>query len=501
MSNSASAIKANAQAGGSFYNLGLGTAVGLAPLLEQKIAVFAEGNADKQSEIAQDGGVLTPLTSLEVAAIAGFGSPAHMTAIMLFDNLAPGVTIKFFFVPENGSGTVSSWEMTGTGASITTTGVITLNIMGELVNVTLVSGQTLAQVLVTIKDAINAAINLPVEITTVTPTTLIDIDSKWKGQSAAELNVLVEANTSIGITFALVETAGAGEILPATELAKLTNDWFPHVLNCLGNGISEAILDEYEDFNGTPLASNGKYEPTNMTPYIAWTGTHEAVIATNAAITQSRLNKNTTNYLPLPNAQDWTFLNAAEALAMFVTKSNGDPKQDIQDDPMNFAIPPTDLDVGAIIDYDSRDVLVKAGCSTVNFKDGNYYTKDIITTYHPDGESDPIFRYVRDNMLSFNLIDQVKKYNERQKNKTIAPNALPSPSITSPDLYRAGILNEIIKPFTNAGYIADFDDAKDKLVVGINPTNSGRFDIVAPVLITSLLRIVATDVQVNKFFG
>jgi phage tail sheath gpL-like len=168
---------------------------------------------------------------------------------------------------------------------------------------------------------------------------------------------------------------------------------------------------------------------------------------------------------------------------------------------MLYAVPPIDGDVGDIIDYNFRDVLVKNGCSTTNFKNNSYYAADVLTTYKPDGETDPIFKFVRDNMIIFNIIDQLKKFNARQKNKSIAPNALPSIHITSPALYKAGVLNEIVKPFVELGYIADFEYAKDNLDVGINPSNAGRFDVVTPELITSLLRIIAVDVQVNKYNG
>jgi phage tail sheath gpL-like len=499
--NTASNIKNTAQASGSFYEVGVGAALGAEALLEQRIAVLAEGNADMQTEIAQDGGILTPLSSKEVAALAGYGSPAHMVARMLFDKLAINVPVTFFFVPEAVAGTVTASVMTGTGATVTKTGTILLNFNGELLAITLEKDQTLAQVLATIKAAINAAINLHSLVSTATPTTSISIDSKWKGQSAAEASVSIYSNDSEGITWAIVKTAGTGEVLPSAQLTKLLTDWYPHVLNCLGNGAANAILDELEDFNGTPAAGNGKYAPENMTPFVAWTGTIAATSALLTGVTADRLDLNTNVYLPLPNAQSLTFLNAAEALGMFVKKSSADPKQDIDGDVMLYAIPPSDKDVGDIVNYNFRDVLVKNGCSTVNFKNNSFYAQDILTTYKPDGEVDPVFKFVRDNMIIFNLIDQFKKFNLKQKNKSIAPNALPSVSITSPALYRAGILNEIIKPFVDAGYLADFDFAKANLDVGINPTNAGRFDVVSPNLITSLLRIVAVKVAVNKYHG
>ncbi len=500
MSNSASTIKPQAVAGGSFYKVGLGAITGLAPLLEQKIAVLVEANADRQSEAAQDGGMLEALTSKEVALVYGYGSPAHLVSKVLFDDLTVSVGVKFFFVPEN-SGTVTSVELTGTGATVTTTGTLILNINGELLSIPLVKDDTLAEVMVNIKTAINAEINLPCEVSTTTPTTLVDIDSKWKGQSSKDLSVTVFSNDSVGITFAEVVTDGTGEVIPSTQLVKFQNDWFPHVLNCLGEGEADAILDEYQDFNGTPAGGNGKYAPENMTPFVAWTGTHTKVLATLSAVTSGRLDYNTNAYIPFPDAQDLPFLNAANALGMFVKKSNGDPKQDIFEDVLSYSTPPIDGEVGDIINYEFRDDLVEDGCSTVNFKEGNYYAGDIITTYHPAGETDPIFRYVRDNMIVFNILDQFKKFNEKQKNKTIAPNALPSSRITSPDLYKAGILNEIIRPFVNAGYIADFDYAQENLDVGINPTNAGRFDVLSPNLITSLLRIVANEITVNKFYN
>lgn len=498
--SSASSIKPQAKAAGSFYKVGLGANVGASPLLEQRIIVLAEANTDMQTEAAQDNGILDPLTSKEVAAVYGYGSPAHLASIVLFDNLSVGVSVRFIFVPESGTGTATSFELTGTGATVTATGVVTLNINGDLLSVTLEKDDTLAEALVKIKTAINALTNAPCTVPTVTPSTSIDIDSKWKGQSSIDLDVSVYSNTCTGITFAEVKTDGTGEVIPTTQLAKFQNDWYVHVLNCLGNGAANAILDEFESFNGTPLGGNGKYAPDNMTPMVAWTGTHTDDLATLQAVTSTRLDENTNIYFPVPNAQDFTFVNAANVLGMFVNKSNGDPKQDVLDDVLSYSTPPLDGDVGDIIDYDFRDGLVGAGCSTVNYKEDNYYVGDLITTYHPEGETDPIFSKVRDIMLIFNLIDQFKKFNARQKNKTIAPNALPSIYITSPDLYKAGILNEIIRLFVNAGYIADFDYAKENLDVGINPTNAGRFDVLSPNLITSLLRIVANKITVNKYY-
>jgi len=500
MGNSASQILPQAVASGSFYKLGLGAVSGVAPLLEQKIAILAEANTANQTEGAQDGGMLVPITSKEVALKFGYGSPAHKTAMIFIDQLSVGVGLKYFFVPE-GSGTKTGTVLTGTGATITKTGTLILNISGELVSIGLVKDDTLAEVLANIKTAINALINLPVLVSTASPTTFVDIDSKWLGQSSAVINASVYSNDSEGITFAAVKTPGTGEVIPTAELAKYQNDWYVHTLNTLGEGAADAILDEFQTFNGTPAAGSGKYAPENMTPSVFWTATDTAVLATLQAVTSSRLDYNTNTYVPLPNAQDMPFMNAANALGIFVKKSNGDPKQDILQDAIPGATPPIDGDVGDIINYTFRDALVKAGCSTIEYREDTYYAGDIVTTYHPEGETDPIFRYVRDIMLAFNIINQFKAYNLTQKNKTVAPQALPAARITAANLYRAGVLNEIIRPFVQAGYIADFDYAKEQLNVSINASNAGRFDALSPNLITSLLRIIAVETPVNKFYG
>lgn len=501
MANSASQIRPNALSAIDVYKLGLGASTGVSPGLEQKIAVMCEANSDMQTEGAQDGGVLLPIRSSEVADKFGYGSFAHLVAITLLDQLKVGVDVKFFFVAENGTATVTATVLTGTGAAITKTGTIVLNINGTTVSVGLVLGDTLEEALVKIKTAINAEINLPVLVSTAAPTTSVSIDSKIKGLSTAVLNISVDSLTAEGITFAAVKTDGTGETALTTALAKFQNDWFPHILNCVGEGTSDVNLDAFETFVGSASAGSGKYAPGNMTPAVAWTATDTSVLATLQAVTSSRLDYAVNCYVPLPNSQDIPCVNAANTLGIFVKKSNGDPKQDIKGDVIPSSTYPADLDVGDIKDPDFRDALVEDGCSTVECRDNNYYALDIITTYHPLGETDPVFRYVRDVMIDFNLINQLKAYNLEQKNKTIAPNAQPSPYITSPKLYKAGLLNKIIKPYVKDGYIADFDQAADAIDVAINSSNAGRFDTLLPVLITSLLRITATEVQVNKYYG
>jgi len=246
MGNTASQINPNAQASGSMYQVGVGPSAGLFPLLEQKIAVLAEGNTDNQTEIGQDGGMLIPLTSKEVGDIAGYGSPAHLAAIMLFDNLGVDVGVKFFFVPEAVGGTVTTWTLTGTGATVTKTGTLVLNINGVFVSTTLVLDDTLAEALVKIKAAINAEINLPCEVNTATPTTSIAITSKWKGQSSAELFISVYSSTITGITFAEVLVAGTGEVnvhvvTVAPEASGTKKNFTPTSTPILSKSITAAI--------------------------------------------------------------------------------------------------------------------------------------------------------------------------------------------------------------------------------------------------------------------
>jgi phage tail sheath gpL-like len=501
MANSAGQILANLRASASVFKVGLGSALGASPFLEQKIAVMVEANTDQQSEGAQDGGMLTPINSKEVALKFGYGSLAHLSAITLLDELQVGVIVKYFFVPESGGGTVTSSVMTGTGATVTKTGSLVLSINDKKVVIGLVLGDTLAEVLVNVKTAINAEINLPVLVSTATPTTDVDIDTKWKGQSSADINVSVFSNDSEGITFAIVKTDGTGEVIPTAELAKFQNDWYVHILNGLGEGTAGGILDAYETFIGTPALGSGKYAPANMTPAIAWTSTVESVQATLTGVTDARKDSSANCYLPVPNAQDIPFINACNAAGAFVKLSNGDPKQDILGLKIPSSTPPDDGDVGGIIDLGFRDVLVKAGCSTVNYIEDNYIAQDILTTYHPLGETDPIFATVRINMIVFNILNAFKAYNATQMGKTIAPNAQASATVTSPKLYFAGVINEIIVPFVNLGYIADLKYAEEQLRVEINASNAGRFDVLSPNLITSLLRIIAVEVQVNKFYS
>jgi phage tail sheath gpL-like len=64
---------------------------------------------------------------------------------------------------------------------------------------------------------------------------------------------------------------------------------------------------------------------------------------------------------------------------------------------------PADGVIGVMSDYNDRDRIVKLGCGTVDLVAGVYEIQDAVTTYRPEGEVPPKFRYVRDLFVDFNI--------------------------------------------------------------------------------------------------
>jgi hypothetical protein len=101
---------------------------------------------------------------------------------------------------------------------------------------------------------------------------------------------------------------------------------------------------------------------------------------------------------------------AANDAVLFAVTAQNTPELDILN--KFYSDMPTPTLIGSMADYNNRDLFVKKGCSTVDLVSGKYQVKDPVTTYHPDGEIPPQFRYRRDMMIDWNSVE-IEKYRNR----------------------------------------------------------------------------------------
>jgi phage tail sheath gpL-like len=154
-------------------------------------------------------------------------------------------------------------------------------------------------------------------------------------------------------------------------------------------------------------------------------------------------------------------------------------------------------------DYQNRNFLVTKGNSTVLLNNGKYKVQDFITTYHPDGELPPQFRYVRNLMLDFNvrfayyLLEQQYVVNHVIANDE---DFVTAEKVIKPKIWK-GVINNMVVSLIQRGLIADAQFTQDSITVSISSVNPDRLDSFFKYKRTGVARISATVAQAGFNFG
>jgi phage tail sheath gpL-like len=468
--------------------------------LPQRIAIIAEANTANQAGLKTK---LVFTSADEVALECGYGSPAHLAAKRIRGNALDvgGVSTVVYPLPENVAAVTQedSITVTGTASKSATQFII---VAGIYYSFTVLPTDTGDEILGKIKDAVNAFVDAPVTMGAVAASALPSV-SKWAGVTAADI-VIEFAGEDVGLTFAVAETqAGAGEVLPADALALFGNEWNTTVINCLGS--TSTVLDDYELFNGNSTDGIGRYNAENWKPFIVITGTIEDDKDLLIAITTGRKNEQTNVVMPAPKSLSLPFEIAAVTAGIYTPRVQRDPKSDILDVRLIGITPPQDLVAGDMDVYNNRDFIVKNGCSTTVLADGDYFVKDFVTTYHPDGEDPPQFRNVRNLAgIDFNTAFRTLFLDETFiKGNTILPDSSTStdPNVIKPKDGKSIMINKLIIPFANFGIFADAQYSIENMQVGIDGTNPDRLNFSIPYKRSGFARIISTNAVANFFLG
>jgi len=482
------------------YALDKGTEGVSGGFLPQSIAIVGEANTANQTALKTK---LEFTSADEVGQEFGYGSPLHLAALRVRGNIdVGGVRTIAYSVPEAGAAAAqeNTIAVTGTASKAATQYII---IGGQYIGFTVLPSDDDTAILGKIKDAINANINCPMGAGTVSVTPDLPVTAKWAGESSADIKIEF-AGDDVGLTYTAVEaTAGAGAVLPDDALALFGMEWNTFVINALK--ATGTVLDAYEAFNGNSDTRNGRYNPENWKPFVVCSGTVESDKDNLIAITTGRKNEQTNIIMPAPNSLSLPLEIAAVTAAIYTPKVQRDPKLDIQNDRLIGIVPPqvltaTDLDV-----YNNRDLVVKNGCSTVALQDGDYFVKDFITTYHPDGELPPQFRYVRDLAgIDFNVgYRTIFLDNTYILGKTILPDSNPSvdPEVIKPNDAKSIMVQNLVQDFASQGIFADSAYSLENMQVEIDGTNPNRLNFRIPYKRSGYVRIISTNVVANFYLG
>ena len=482
------------------------------PYLPQRIVILGEANTANQSSVVETE-EFEFISAKEVGDKFGYGSMLHQIARILRPLSGSRLGgIPTAIIPQLAAGgstaTVIKKSLT-VATTVTENATHKLiingrdNIDGQSYSYSVVKGESDADVRAKIIDAVSNVIGAPV--TAAENVNDIDFTTKWTGESSAELNISFDVGDKpAGIVYAEVSKVdGAGEPAIANALTVLGGEaWNTLVINPYG----ASKFDDLETFNGAPDVStpSGRYTSTIFKPIMALFGTvlsdkDDVVAITNAAARRSQV---TNVHCPAPASKGFTWEAATNMCVTYAPVAQNTPHLDNSNEYYPDMPVPANGAIGDFQDYDARDFMVKKGSSTVNLTNGRYTVQDFVTTYAPDGDPLPKFRFVRDLNLDWNIQFGWRIIMERDiQDKAILPDNNPSrvDNTITPKQVKQLLISYIGEQAANA-LIADVPFSEDSIEVGINQTNPARIDIFFKYKRTSTAHIASTNAEVDFNF-
>jgi phage tail sheath gpL-like len=476
----------------------------VSPNLPQRIAILGEANDANQASLS-----LLPqqITSAQQAAqIFGAGSPIHIISRILFPYSGDGIGGIPVYVYPQAKAVGSTYKV----MKVLPVGVATANTTHYLVvagregldaqyyAINIVAGDTTDVISVKIANAVNAVYGCPFMAGADAYEAILT--SRWSGLTANGLSLSVDTNgNTAGISYTITTTqTGSGTPDIAGALNQFNNDWNTIVVNSYGT--ISSIMTSLEQFNGIPdpTTPTGRYAGIILKPFIAITG---SVADDPSSVTDTRLNDVTIAIAPAPASAGLAMEAAANMTLLFALQAQNSPHLDVSG--QSYPDMPVPASIGSMAAYNSRDVIVKKGCSTVMLNAGKYQIQDFVTTYHPVGENPPQFRYCSNLNIDWNV--RFQYYLKEQI--FVIDHAIVSDddivtqdNVIQPKTWKAEV-DQLADDLAKKAIITDAKFMQDSISVNIGLTNPDRLETFFRYKRRGIARISSTTAEAGFNFG
>jgi len=471
--------------------------------LPQIIAILGEANDANQAGLDTDPFEFT--SAQEVGKRYGYGSPLHQMARILRPSTSAGIGgIPTVIIPQasdiGATPTAHVWTLTGPATENATHSLVIAgrkNVDFTQYAYFIVKDDTSTVIAQKMADAVNGVLGSPVTATAALG--VFTLTTKWSGGTSAELITrIVTGNKTAGIGYAQTTvTDGSGVVDLAIAQAHFGSIWYTSVINPYG----VAHLGTLEQINGIPDPEfpTGRYEGTVFLPFMAFFGSTLSDKNALAAITDAvgRIDQVTNVLCPAPASEGFSWEAATNMVTLFARIMQDTPHLDVNIKSYPDMPVPENGAIGAMSDYNNRDFLVKKGCSTVTLDNGAYKVQDLVTTYHPKGESPLQYAYARNLNLDWNVsftyrtIETISVKDHvlvRDAQITDVPKAI------KPAEWKA-VLSTLFKNLAERALINDPSFSKTSLQVQVSDINPDRFETSFRYRRTGIARIQSTDVE------
>jgi phage tail sheath gpL-like len=277
------------------------------------------------------------------------------------------------------------------------------------------------------------------------------------------------------------------DVSPA--LAKIGQVWETFVLSCFSYN-NPSRLDKYQVF------AEGRWSELEKMPCLVAHGCTDD-FATRTEVTDERKADYANFLIQSTGSIELPFVIAAKGLLSdIMTNANSNP-------PLGYHGLLSGLAAGddsAQENYTTRNNAVAKGAST-NIKNGSAAEiNDIITFYHPDGESTPSRRYVVDLVKLQNVVFNVRAIMEadEMKGAPLVSDATPTtnPKAVQPKTIKTAMMN-LANSLAAFAIIEEPEFTKENMVVKTSSMNPKRLDVQFPVKLSGNVEVTSTDI----YFG
>lgn len=472
------------------------------PNLPQIVVVLGEANTANQGTLDTD--PYEFISANEVGQRYGHGSPLHQIARILRPNTGVGIGgIPTIIIPqesdESATATEHQWTVTGPAtANATHTLVIggRRSVDFQSYDFTVVkddSAETIAQKMA---DAVNGVLSSPVTATAAAG--VLTLTTKWEGATSANLKTRVDLGSrSAGLAYSkTVSTSGAGTVSLNDALSHFGDDWYTTVINPY-----EDHLGTLEDVNGIPDPENptGRYSGLIFKPFMAFFGSTLDSRTALSDITDAsdRINEVTNVLCPAPKSEGFPWEAAANVSRLFTRTMQNNPHLDVNAMSYPDMPVPDNGVIGEMSDYNTRDYLVKRGCSTVTLDNGAYKIQDLVTTYHPEGEVPLQYAYARNLNLDWNVSFTYRVIEDRnvKDHVLITDDQITDVKKAIKPVEWKATLATVFQDLAARALIREPEFSEESLNVQVSPDNPDRFETNFRYRRTGIARIESTTVE------
>ena len=471
-----------------YKNFNLGQAL----FLPQRIAVIGQGNT--ASTYATTKKLYT--SQKEVAENYGYGSPLHLACRQLLpangDGIK-GIPVTCYPLEDDGSGVAADGTIDATGVATDQGGGYVYIGGVKSDKIVIPDEATAAEALALVKSAIDAVLHMPAT-TGVIALDSLPLDSKWLGESANDITIDISELLCDGLTFSITAFA-SGDVNPDVQdaLDIIDEVWETLILNCMN----------YDDTDTNALYhafGEARWEQEVKKPLLVATGCIDNY-ATRTAVTDADKPNRTMFLVQSTGSRELPFVIAAQGLV-------NDIAQKMNDKPAHNYIGTLEgLQTGADTaqeDHAVRDAAVKLGAST-NIKVGELAVlSDIVTFYHPDGETPPAYRYPVDVCRLQQIVFNLDIIQEAYKGRPLLPDDTPTndPDVVQPKMVKT-VLSNLADSLASgrSAILAESEFTKTNMTVVLDPANPKRINTVFPVKLSGNAEVNSTDVYFSFNFG